>query len=185
MTTGELLNLVRDCGAVRASAIGQSDVVYNAAFRELCAQNSCGLYGTCYMCPPDIGPIEALMEKAQQYPVCIMYQTVSALEDSFDFEGMMEAKKVHHRCAQRIQEQVRALFTRPFLHLEAGGCGICERCAKLDGAACRFPEKALSSLEGYGIDVYQTALHAGLPYVNGQNTITYFGMLFLPENISE
>ena len=93
MTTGALLNLVRDCGAVRASAIGQSDVVYSAAFRDLCAQNSCGLYGTCHMCPPDIGPIEALIEKAQQYPACIMYQTVSALEDSFDFEGMMEAKR--------------------------------------------------------------------------------------------
>jgi hypothetical protein len=50
---------------------------------------------------------------------------------------------------------------------------------------CRFPEKALSSLEGYGLDVYQTALHAGLPYVNGQNTVTYFGMLFFPENISD
>ena len=184
MTTGALLNLVRECGAVRASAIGQSDVVYNAAFRDLCAQNSCGLYGTCYMCPPDIGPIEALMKQAQQYPVCIMYQTVSALEDSFDFEGMMEAKKVHHRCAQRIQEQVRARCTRPFLHLEAGGCGICSRCAKLDGIACRFPGKALSSLEGYEIDVYQTALHAGLPYVNGQNTVTYFGMIFLPDNIA-
>lgn len=185
MTMEEILNLLRDCGAARAAAIRQSDVVYNAAFRDICAQNACGLYGTCYMCPPDIGPIEALMAKAQQYPVCFMYQTVSVLEDSFDYEGMIEAKKVHHRCAQRIDKQARALLKEGFLHLEAGGCGMCARCAKLDGIPCRFPDKALSSLEGYGIDVYQTALHAGLPYVNGQNTVTYFGMIFLPEDLSE
>ena len=110
-----------------------------------------------------------------------MYQNIYEIEDSFDIEGMFEAKKSHHRVAQKIQEAVKPLLGDSYLHLEAGGCGVCERCAKRDQLPCRFPEKALPSLEAYGIDVYNTASHAGLKYVNGQNTITYFGMLLLQE----
>lgn len=179
--TEKLLELIQSCGVTRAAAVSPNEVVYNAAFRDICAQNTCGLYGACYMCPPSIGPVEELMEKAKQYTVCLMYQNVFDIEDSFDIEGMLDAKQTHHQRAQRIQQKMRDLVNEPFLHLEAGGCGICARCAKRDGLPCRFPDKALSSLEGYGIDVYQTAAHAGLRYINGPNTVTYFGMLFLQE----
>jgi len=177
----QLIDLLTQCGVYRASALEQEQIVYNVIFREICEKNSCGGYGACYMCPPDIGPIDELIAKAKQYPFALMYQNVYEIEDSFDIEGMFEAKKNHHRISQKIHEAAKTLLKEEFLHLEAGGCGMCERCAKRDHLPCRFPEKALPSLEGYGIDVYNTALNAGLKYVNGQNTITYFGMLLLKE----
>ena len=37
------------------------------------------------------------------------------------------------------------------------------------------------SLEGYGVDVYNTTKDTPLKYINGQNTVTYFGMILFSE----
>ena len=42
---------------------------------------------------------------------------------------------------------------------------------------CRFPEKAIGSLEAYGVNVSLLAQTAGMRYINGQNTVTYFGAI--------
>ena len=36
-------------------------------------------------------------------------------------------------------------------------------------------------MESYGIDVYRTSTSTTLKYINGQNTVTYFGIILLPE----
>nr|WP_305142352.1 DUF2284 domain-containing protein [uncultured Acetatifactor sp.] len=40
---------------------------------------------------------------------------------------------------------------------------------------CRFPDMAISSLEAHGINVSRLAAECGMKYINGQNTVTYFG----------
>ncbi|MEG0146307.1 MAG: DUF2284 domain-containing protein, partial [Clostridia bacterium] len=80
------------------------------------------------------------------------------------------------------------MMPEQFLVLGSGGCGRCETCAKAEHLPCRFPNDALSSLEGYGVNVYQAACNAGLPYINGQNTVTYFGLVLYgqaPETVAE
>ena len=57
---------------------------------------------------------------------------------------------------------------------------MCERCAKLTDEPCRFPELAMSSLEAYGVNVSLLAPQAGMQYINGTGTVTYFGAVFLP-----
>ena len=42
---------------------------------------------------------------------------------------------------------------------------------------CRHPDRALASLESYGMDVYNTTRSTPLQYINGANTVTYFGMV--------
>lgn len=127
------------------------------------------------MCPPDVGDIDVLMSQIKRYDYALVYQTVSALEDSFDFEGMTEAKK----CTMPIAQKLRGVFAdkdiQNALHLGAGGCGVCEACAKGKNEPCRFPELALPSLEAYGINVSQLAKSADMKYTNGPNTVTYFG----------
>lgn len=61
------------------------------------------------------------------------------------------------------------------MHLCAGGCGVCKTCAKRTGESCRFPEKAMPSLEAYGVNVSALAKASNMNYINGQNTVTYFG----------
>ena len=67
------------------------------------------------------------------------------------------------------------------MHLSCGGCHLCERCVKPSGEPCRKPDQALPSLEGYGVDVYQTVRNTTLRYINGTNTVTYFGMILFEE----
>lgn len=40
-------------------------------------------------------------------------------------------------------------------------------------SACRYPKKAMSSMEGYGLFVTQVCRDAGVPYHYGDRTITY------------
>jgi predicted metal-binding protein len=63
------------------------------------------------------------------------------------------------------------------LALSAGACSICETCTYPDGEPCRLPEKAMASLESYGIDVAQLIASSGLSYNNGPNTVSYVGVI--------
>lgn len=162
-------------GAYKASVIDADKIVTDRAFRDMCASNACGTYGKCYMCPPDLGDIDALMAEIANYGYALVYQTVSELEDSFDFEGMVEAKKRTYPLAQSMREIFADSGIKRVLHLGAGGCGVCQTCAKQTGEPCRFPEKAMPSLEAYGVNVSALANSAGMRYINGQNTVTYFG----------
>ena len=162
-------------GAYKASVIPTAAIELDAAFRRMCEANACGVYGKCWMCPPDVGGIDELMASVASYDYALVYQTVSALEDSYDFEGMQEAKKQHYK----LSAALRALFAQKgisiSLHLGCGGCGVCEVCAKRNGEVCRFPHLALPSLEAYGVNVSKLAATASMKYINGQDTVTYFG----------
>ena len=86
-------NNILSAGADRASVIDARLIKTNSTFRDICASNACGMYGKCYMCPPDVGEIDELREKIKRYDHALVYQKVFKLEDSFDFEGMTEAKR--------------------------------------------------------------------------------------------
>lgn len=166
-------------GAAQAAALPVSQITFHPDFRLMCRANSCGMYGKCWMCPPDIGPETELIAHAQSFSTAVVYQTVSQLEDSFDIEGMLEAGARQNQLAQTVHRLIRAQGESRFLHLGAGGCRRCEVCAKRQEEPCRFPEEALSSLEAYCIDVSQLAESCGMRYINGPNTVTYFGVLLL------
>ena len=173
------------CGAYKANVIETARIVTDRSFRDICASNACGMYGRCHMCPPDIGDIDRLMAEIRAYDYALVYQTVAELEDSYDFEGMMEAKDG----IVSVTRKLRAFFANELgiskaLHLGVGGCGVCESCAKRTGEPCRAPELATPSLEGYGVNVSELARAADMKYINGQDTVTYFGaVLFRREEI--
>ena len=171
----QLTNTAISFGAYKAGVIETKEVVLDRAFRAMCEVNSCGVYGKCYMCPPDVGDIEELMKRVGDYAYALVYQTVTELEDSFDFEGMVAAKKRSYPLAQKFRGVFKDLNISHVLHLGAGGCGVCAVCAKRTGEPCRFPELAMPSLEAYGIHVSELAKAAGMKYINGQDTVTYFG----------
>ena len=179
MDNQEYFELVKsfalDNGAYKAGIIKVRDVKTDVVFRDMCKANYCGRYGRCYTCPPDIGEIEELISKLGQYEYMLVFQTVSDLEDSYDVEGMEEAAKRHSGLLFSIMDK----FGSENLYLGAGGCTLCPKCGKVTGEPCRFPDKALTYLEAYGINVSSLAVAAGMKYINGSDTVTYFGaMLF-------
>lgn len=171
-----------ELGVYKVNIIKAKDISLDRSFRDMCASNACGVYGKCWMCPPDVGDIDVLMEEVKQYDYALVYQTVAQLEDSYDFEGMMEAKKRSYPIAQKLRKVFADMQISTVLHLGAGGCGVCKTCAKCTGEPCRFSELAMPSLEAYGVNVSKLASAAGMKYINGQNTVTYFGMVLFTVN---
>ena len=164
-------------GAYKANVIDVKDISLDRVFRAMCESNACGVYGKCYMCPPDVGDIDVLMAEVGKYNYALVYQTVTELEDSYDFEGMIEAGNIHNQLAQEIRKALSNEAFSKVLHLGAGGCRLCKVCAKKTNEPCRFPALAMRSLEAYGIHVSKLAESAGMEYVNGQDTVTYFGVV--------
>ena len=170
-----LTALALSLGAFRAAVIPVDSIETDASFRDLCASNVCGNYGRNWMCPPDAGEIHDLMAALHTYSYALVYQTVSELEDSYDFEGMMDAGLRHNHLMVELRHEMDREDLPRTLHLGAGGCRMCEVCGKRTGEPCRHPDLAVASLETYGVNVSKLAPAAGMKYINGQNTVTYFG----------
>ena len=156
--------------------IETAEIRFDPAFRAACEQNACGFYGACWMCPPDAGEINALIARAKTYEHAIVFQTVQEIADSFDIEGMQHAARAHNRLISRIRHAAEKDEISCWL-LGAGACGGCRTCAKQSGEPCRHPDRAVVSLEAAGVDVVELAKQSGLPYMNGRNTVTYFGLI--------
>ena len=177
-TIEKLIKTATSLGAFKANIIDVEDISFDASFRKMCASNYCGNYGKSYQCPPYVGEIDDLIQKVQVFQHVLVYQTISQLEDSYDFEGMMEAGKIHNILTQKLHRYVKEnMVNLNFLVLGAGGCRLCKTCAILENAPCRNPEWAVGSLEAYGINVSKLAESAGMNYITGKDTVTYFGAI--------
>ncbi|MEG0769649.1 MAG: DUF2284 domain-containing protein [Ruthenibacterium sp.] len=181
MKPQEMIDTALELGAAKAAVIPVKEIAFRCEFRKMCEMNSCGMYGKSWMCPPIVGDIDTLIQQAQSYQCALVYQTIGELEDSYDFEGMMVAGQKINDLTQHLRDAFGTALDTPLhaaLHLGAGGCRLCETCAKRDAQPCRFPDKALASLEAYGVAVSQLAELCGMKYINGQDTVTYFGAVF-------
>lgn len=176
-----LSNLVKDAcalNATHASIVEASTITFNDDFRKLCEQNSCGSYNTNWMCPPVVGAIKDLRERALRFKQGLLLQTVHSIEDSFDWEGMLEGKTNHTKIFRKILECMENNYDfKEILPLNAGSCTYCEKCAYIVGEECQFPDKAVSSLEANGIDVMALVKALGISYNNGENTVSYIALI--------
>ena len=178
----KMTNAALSKGAANASVVEVSSIKLDKVFRDMCASNICGTYGKCWMCPPDVGEIEVLMDEFRSYKYALVYQTIDMLEDSFDFEGMIDARKNMSKLAQDMREVSSFSELSRTLHLSVGGCGVCSVCSKKTGEPCRFPDLAIPSLEAYGVNVSALASLAGMKYINSKDTVTYFGAVLFDIN---
>ena len=120
MEAAELIRRVEAEGC-RAALLPVEQISFDPAFRRACEQNTCGNFGKCWKCPPDAGPIEELIREAQTYDTALVLQTIGTLEDSFDFEGMMEAAHQHGLLLTRVRALAGTLGFSRWLLLGAGG----------------------------------------------------------------
>ncbi|MEY8331706.1 DUF2284 domain-containing protein [Lachnospiraceae bacterium 47-T17] len=163
-----------DYGIHEIAVVLVKSIVFSDGVRLLCEQNSCGGYAKTWACPPGVGTMEECHEAIMAYGKILVYTTKHELEDSLDWEGMMAGKRVHQEVCRRVQAWVRGQSDEPLLYLAGEGCDRCSTCTYPD-ALCRFPEQMSPSIESYGIVVSELAKSGGIHYINGQNTVTYFG----------
>ncbi len=173
----QLADKAKELGAAAAGVIKTSDIQFSEEFRELCEQNSCGKYGTNWMCPPEVGSFQESKSKVLKLSQGVVFQTVYQLEDSFDFDGMMKAGEVHEKIFRTILEYIQSTLGCPdVLALNVGDCKACKKCTYPDGQKCRYPDKAVASVEAYCIDVNALVTNCQIPYNNGPDTVSFVGL---------
>ena len=149
------------------------DIEFSEEVVAACRANYCGNYNKSWMCPPHVGTLEELKSRYTAYRYAFVFTTRHEVEDSFDIEGMFAARLVH----DEVEDLIRPCLPENARVLGAGGCNVCKQCAYPE--PCRFPEKAKSSVEACGINVVSLAKTAKINYTNGENTVTYFSVVFL------
>jgi uncharacterized 2Fe-2S/4Fe-4S cluster protein (DUF4445 family) len=142
--------------------------------RAMCAADKCGAYGKNWTCPPHCGTLDQCTDGLQRYSRGILVQTVGQLSKAIDTKGYRKAEQQHLKQFYALADAVRSVHPQA-LCLGSGGCRICEKCAYPE--PCRFPEKACSSMEAYGLFVTQVCRDHDLSYHHGEKTVTYTGCI--------
>ena len=162
-----------------AKDIDASTVPFDDEVRKMCEQNSCGSFGKSWTCPPAVDSVENLKSQVLPYERFMIVNKIYTLEDSFDWEGMVNS-------AKDFQLKIRAMKKAidpstpglDFKILGAGACQICKTCSYLKNEPCKKPDEAVFSLEAYGVDVMKMLKENGMRYNNGKDTVTYVGGVF-------
>ncbi len=173
-----ILQELEKMGFDRTAEIAVSEIAFEPSLIDLCKMNTCGNYGKNYTCPPLVGEPQELIRRAKTYQTAVVFQKIYPLEDSFDIEGMDAARRRFRSALEDVQAVCQTRLT-DYLLLGAGGCSCCDCCAAQTDEPCRFPEKAIPSLEAYAINVSSLAAACGMRYINGANTVTYFGAVLV------
>lgn len=177
MTHEELFDLAKSVGFTHVGYLDGATLKALPEVRDMCAANTCGKYGTCWSCPPACGDLETCAAKLAQYAGGLVVQVVGELEDSWDYESMKDIEQRQKEAFNKLLPLLRPHYP-DLLPLSSGCCTICKTCTCPD-APCRFPEKAISSMEAYGLLVNQVCLDCGLRYNYGPNTMAYTGCFLL------
>ena len=172
----ELDRILAEAGVFQYGFVNIADIRFSQEVRGMCEVNTCRQYGKTWACPPAIGTVEECRARVQRYDRMLVFSVKYDLEDSFDYEGMVAGMQQFKETCRILHEGLRGQV-EDFLLLANEGCDKCEKCTYPD-APCRFPDQTHGALEGYGIFVSELAKQAGIHYINGANTVTYFGNIF-------
>jgi len=168
--TSELVQEAIDVGFSQAGELNVKALVFMPEVRDMCS--SCQMYGKNWRCPPACGSLEESVERAKQYSYGILVQTIGKMEDDFDYETIDATSKKHKANFDALIERLKERYNNDVLPMGAGCCTVCETCTHPD-APCRFPDKAITSMEAYGLWISKVCEQSGIPYNNGERTITY------------
>lgn len=164
------LGKAKEMGFDAAAPLDPKTLTAREDVRAMCAADKCGAYGKNWTCPPACGTLGECLEKMRSYENGILLQSVGRMTKTIDSKCYRETERRHLKNFYAFAEEIRKVYPNA-LCLGAGGCRVCEQCAYPE--SCRFPKKAMSGMEGYGLFVTQVCRDAGLPYYYGERTIAY------------
>lgn len=146
-------------GATQALVIEPSCIVTAPWVRWKC-QFGCRDYNKNFCCPPHTPTPKQTRQVLDSYNRAILFH----LQWTKGKQSGKEITKYFNNVVAMEKELFQDGFYRAFSML-AGPCILCRgsQCALLENEPCRFPEKARPSMEGCGIDVFQTVYNYGLP----------------------
>lgn len=166
----------KETGFETAVWIDPQSLIAREDVRAMCAADKCGAYGKNWTCPPAVGTTAECQARMRQYARGILVQSVGHMTKAIDSRCYRETEQRHLQNLYMLAAEIRKEYPDA-LCLGAGGCRVCKQCAYPQ--PCRHPEKAMSSMEGYGLFVTQVCRDAGVPYHHGEKTITYTACILI------
>ena len=173
----ELIALAKSCGFTESVSLDVSTLEFLPEVRDMCASGKCQKFGNSWSCPPAAPPLEDMRDTVKSYSKGIIVQTVGRLEDSYDFEAMMETSKNQIENFRKLWDALEPLYHRLY-PMSTGGCSKCKKCTFPD-EPCRFPKRMAYSMEACGLFVSKVCVDNGAKYNYGSNTIAYTGCFLL------
>jgi len=173
-----MIRYVKEKDDIIFREISLKDIVLNPTLRDLCKSNQCGQYGTNWMCPPGVGTSEELTSELQSCSDGILMQMIFQMDKSNDIKGWMKAFKIYDQKLENVINNITEHIPKSeLLCLGAGPCRVCEECTMKKNEQCKYPDKAIASVEAYGIEVNPTVKNVGLTYNTGPNTVSYVAII--------
>jgi len=169
MTVEEMIKIAKDCGFDEVNVIDTKTLKPMDMVLDTCKTNKCGAYGSNWGCPPH-GTKEENEKYLQSFEHGLILQCIGHSEKRID-------RKMYQDTGDRLKKGIldfTNIMKKEYpncLPLGAGGCKVCEKCAR--PKPCRFPDKRVEALEGYGIFITQLCRDNGVTYYYGEGTIAY------------
>lgn len=183
MTDNELLELATEEGFL-AAMISPEQIPIDRKFRAFCEQNLCGKYNANYSCPPDCGTVEELHQTLLAEQKTLILETIL---DNIRYEdtcAIQKAKFSHISAALRLLEKMRERGLEGFSS-GFNGCSLCDPCKRAVNEPCAFPDKRISCMSAYCVDVAELAKRCGMEFAWIPGKLYLFGMIAFHETGEE
>jgi len=167
----DLAKTAKENGFTHYAQLDISTLEFLQEIRDMCNPEQCRSYNKSWSCPPACASLEEMRERVRAYKTGILVQTVGDLEDSMDWDGIMETGAQHKENFGKMRKELIEKFPA-LLAMGAGECKICELCTYPDNP-CRYPEKMEISMEACGLFVSKVCTDNNLKYNHGPDTIAF------------
>lgn len=175
MTDKQLLELAKGEGFT-AAVIAPERIPVDPKFRVFCEQNLCGKYNANYSCPPDCGTVEELHQTILAEQKALILETVWDNIGFDDTSSVQKAKMAHNASALRLLDKLQKIGYKGFAS-GFNGCPLCNPCKRTENAPCAFPDKRISCMSAYCVDVAELAKRCGMEFAWIPGKLYLFGMI--------
>jgi len=174
-----LAAIAKTCGFTHSAPLDVSVLEFMQDIRDMCNAEQCDQYGKSWSCPPACAPLEEIRENIKKYSAGILVQTVSEIEDSYDWDGIIAAGTLQKKNFARMWDELEKEYS-DILALGSGACKLCEACTYPDNP-CRHPDRKEESMEAYGLFVSKVCKDNGLAYNYGSDKMAFTSCFLLGE----
>lgn len=175
MTEEELLELAGKEG-FSAALLPTEQIPVDPKFRVYCEENRCGRYNANYSCPPDCGTPEEMHQRILSEPYALIVASQWEIDGYGDKAGIQHAKEHHNAGVRRLLDAMRRAGFQGFA-VGYNGCQLCSPCKRVSHEPCPFPEKRISCMSAYCVNVTELSKKCGLEFDWADTQLHLFGMI--------
>ena len=175
----QLIRIAQEAG-FQAAVIAVEEIPVNGSFRKYCEENRCGKYDANYSCPPACGTVEEVHQRLLAEEKALVLQMIYEIGSYENKEAIQCGREKLNKAVLDVAEQLRQKGLH-CLSLGYGGCTFCDPCRQTQGLPCILPEKRISCMSAYCIDVAKLAERCGMEFDWIPEKLFMFGMIAFSE----